>query len=258
MRHLDNCFALDSEWFQSTHSLRSATPPPPLQRFIPSVSIHALLAECDPTTKTRKKMRIPFQSTHSLRSATPPARHGNRHQSVSIHALLAECDLAAPPTKKQPARFNPRTPCGVRPGQCSIRHDDSGFNPRTPCGVRRRADPVQARPDRFQSTHSLRSATRGVIFNNGSKEVSIHALLAECDNGKATSPLTTTGFNPRTPCGVRLPGWLLQQKDLLFQSTHSLRSATVKAKEIVGKTNGFNPRTPCGVRPVQWVKLCRL
>ena len=222
------------------------------------VSIHALLAECDAASTITAVYPVRFNPRTPCGVRPDDEDEEKDADSVSIHALLAECDLAAPPTKKQPARFNPRTPCGVRPGQCSIRHDDSGFNPRTPCGVRRRADPVQARPDRFQSTHSLRSATRGVIFNNGSKEVSIHALLAECDNGKATSPLTTTGFNPRTPCGVRLPGWLLQQKDLLFQSTHSLRSATVKAKEIVGKTNGFNPRTPCGVRPVQWVKLCRL
>ena len=33
-----------------------------------------------------------------------------------------------------------------------------------------------------------------------------------------------------------------------FQSTHSLRSATFNALNLSRKRKGFNPRTPCGVR----------
>ena len=58
-------------WFQSTHSLRSATP---------------LLALSVPSQG--------FQSTHSLRSATNLADIDTYLREVSIHALLAECDLA--------------------------------------------------------------------------------------------------------------------------------------------------------------------
>ena len=60
---------------------------------------------------------------------------------------------------------------------------------------------------RFQSTHSLRSATD--IFDGVKPEakVSIHALLAECDKAFVTDILA---FGK-------------------FQSTHSLRSATVDA-----------------------------
>ena len=56
--------------------------------------------------------------------------------------------------------------------------------------------------------------------------VSIHALLAECDcNGGLVYP-SHRCFNPRTPCGVRRGSETLTTLTPLFQSTHSLRSAT--------------------------------
>ena len=123
--------------FQSTHSLRSATLSAiPGRRWNQPVSIHALLAECDP------------------RHAEGVSEH-----VVSIHALLAECDALAPQTVYVKRGFNPRTPCGVRP----VRQNYSG-------------------PDfQFQSTHSLRSATIISVSVQVKLMVSIHALLAECD-----------------------------------------------------------------------------
>ena len=56
--------------------------------------------------------------------------------------------------------------------------------------------------------------------------VSIHALLAECDHNHRSYVRTESRFNPRTPCGVRLEGHYLTDASNLFQSTHSLRSAT--------------------------------
>ena len=56
-------------WFQSTHSLRSATQILKGGGNVPGVSIHALLAECDPVYGGGKVVHV-----------------------VSIHALLAECD----------------------------------------------------------------------------------------------------------------------------------------------------------------------
>ena len=167
--------------FQSTHSLRSATASSKRQGAGVGVSIHALLAECDPTTHTPPERgkgfnpRTPcgvrqlakhftavvsqFQSTHSLRSAT--------------------CF---------------RFPGGV---------DNGSFNPRTPCGVR----PARLRPCLisvpFQSTHSLRSATEEDEEELLELLVSIHALLAECDGLPGDEPVGNQGFNPRTPCGVR-------------------------------------------------------
>ena len=170
-----------------------------------TVSIHALLAECD---------------------VNPRCRMTNCYL-VSIHALLAECDClyAGPPHRR--SCFNPRTPCGVRrltlpppliaemfqsthslrsatPDNKRNTKRKKGFNPRTPCGVRRVIADCPVLAVQFQSTHSLRSATRG---------------------GRRTFPRLLC-FNPRTPCGVRPVAMQREHIRMRFQSTHSLRSAT--------------------------------
>ena len=78
----------------------------------------------------------------------------------------------------------------------------------------------------FQSTHSLRSATGIEGDSTTLEDVSIHALLAECDLPICRMSASTTGFNPRTPCGVRPFDEYKLALFLMFQSTHSLRSAT--------------------------------
>ena len=152
---------------------------------------------------------------------------------VSIHALLAECDCFSVQDKRQDAGFNPRTPCGVRPVSRASENVISGF----------------------QSTHSLRSATINEGATLGQRKVSIHALLAECDRtggsghdshvgfnprtpcgvrqGLAACRLHRYSFNPRTPCGVRLPTTRRKLTSIWFQSTHSLRSATVAYSTVI-------------------------
>ena len=257
--------------FQSTHSLRSATEGRFIVAGTDKVSIHALLAECDtfrggpgfrfprfnprtpcgvrPSSDTLPGESTTFQSTHSLRSATDSLEIKDEAYPVSIHALLAECDFF------------------FRRKRAS---DRSGFNPRTPCGVRRNppvklpghgkfqsthslrsatCEPGTAETlEEFQSTHSLRSATdstfctrpvSGVSIHallaecdnkhrreESDKEVSIHALLAECDDLRPAFRASYFRFNPRTPCGVRLRRRAHRLFPGEFQSTHSLRSAT--------------------------------
>ena len=125
---------------------------------------------------------IMFQSTHSLRSATRKEDAFLWTRTVSIHALLAECDRRGKSALEQAASFNPRTPCGVRRGPT--------------CLARLFL--------RFQSTHSLRSATALEDLDMINVWVSIHALLAECDTDGGRVKVYLKGFNPRTPCGVRL------------------------------------------------------
>ena len=95
-----------------------------------------------------------------------------------------------------------------------------------------------------------------------SVDVSIHALLAECDLASCAGRRETGSFNPRTPCGVRLCAYfaqavkvevsihaLLAECDktpvthlpdlIMFQSTHSLRSATVGQTEARTRTMLF-------------------
>ena len=100
-----------------------------------------------------------FQSTPSLRSATRPLRRTNERTNVSIHALLAECDVILSTSSFKCFGFNPRTPCGVRH---FISHKGVLFK-------------------KFQSTHSLRSVTEKILSVLLQIQVSIHALLAECD-----------------------------------------------------------------------------
>ncbi len=122
------------------------------------------------------------------------------------------------------------------------------FNPRTPCGVRLGRLLACKHLFLFQSTHSLRSATHQIVHYGGALPVSIHALLAECDGGGPCLGPGRPGFNPRTPCGVRQWLWLRATRGRWFQSTHSLRSATVRPVPPGWAGRCFNPRTPCGVR----------
>ena len=102
------------------------------------------------------------------------------------------------------------------------------FNPRTPCGVRLETCQLKGKRIVFQSTHPLRGATglfpekyaafqeisihaplagcdRGKHCCCGSGRISIHAPLAGCDRSWTADCSCATDFNPRTPCGVRLP-----------------------------------------------------
>ena len=170
----------------------------------PGVSIHALLAECD-----RVLAQVQVNS------------------EVSIHALLAECDTRQRPPPRRYTGFNPRTPCGVRPTPiASTLNPVLSFNPRTPCGVRLHVPGPAGQMLLFQSTHSLRSATGCKKVDLLKDLVSIHALLAECDNWLVSETAVSYCFNPRTPCGVRLPTCRSGHSMRWFQSTHSLRSAT--------------------------------
>ena len=216
---------------------------------VTTVSIHALLAECDgswaglsirvycfnPRTPCGVRLGnqldlivlIQFQSTHSLRSATSILERFSPDQRVSIHALLAECDNLREFIFLMKLRFNPRTPCGVR--------QDMPFSALIIV--------------EFQSTHSLRSATCSPEAIRIQHDVSIHALLAECDTSNEQSSCSQHRFNPRTPCGVRLSQMFQFFIKFRFQSTHSLRSATEPQGIKSHEKTGFNPRTPCGVRP---------
>ena len=124
--------------------------------------------------------------------------------NVSIHALLAECD----------AKSKPRLPPFPVSIHALLAECDWGGRPE------------KWRFRKFQSTHSLRSATNKHRREESDKEVSIHALLAECDIPHIGPAAVLGGFNPRTPCGVRPLKIPNQSSSKMFQSTHSLRSAT--------------------------------
>ena len=132
VRPLRAVFAGRFRRFQSTHSLRSATPVVADLAAFEVVSIHALLAECDIIPLPGRPCKRVFQSTHSLRSATRVAAMNRAAPGVSIHALLAECDFWLTLSGLAMLRFQSthslRSATAGRsrrsPGGC-------GFNPRT-------------------------------------------------------------------------------------------------------------------------------
>ncbi len=205
-----------------------------------------------------------------------PREYGGRHlleacpRHVSVHALLAECDsIAAAPCGKI-CGFNPRTPCGVRQAGSAalsiiimfqsthslrsatlniwLTAANTLFQSTHSLRSATLSQAAVLARWMFQSTHSLRSATPASSSIKQSGSVSIHALLAECDILLMQGLMDSEGFNPRTPCGVRLSGNKRMWPRLQFQSTHSLRSATWDFTPASTHRESFNPRTPCGVR----------
>ena len=147
-----------------------------------SISIHALLAESDDTSKDTIKTvnnfypRSPcgerptsnkpfgrsrlFLSTLSLRRATTLMAVAPEREAISIHALLAESDELALTRQILTTYFYPRSPCGER-----------------------------------RKLSQSSAAARGI---------SIHALLAESDRRMLLQAQAPRNFYPRSPCGERL------------------------------------------------------
>ena len=168
----------------SIHALLAESDPSFLSApFKPTlISIHALLAESDVLLAPARYTGALFLSTLSLRRATFDYSFIFPIFVISIHALLAESDVRKRPLPWPDTHFYPRSPCGERP-IFAVRPYDA---------------PI------FLSTLSLRRATSVTTSFQGGFAISIHALLAESDG----------------VLGRRL--WDRQQ----FLSTLSLRRAT--------------------------------
>ena len=100
------------------------------------------------------------------------------------------------------------------------------FNPRSPCGERRNSAPYYALPSRFQSTLPVWGATFGSCDAFRGFVISIHAPRVGSDASPFLGEAFYFYFNPRSPCGERLPYF-----------------------RMVPRPRHFNPRSPCGERP---------
>ena len=146
--------------------------------------------------------------------------------------------------------FNPRAPCGARPGgracntptffisthaplagrdlfhsRCFQMLPD--FNPRAPCGARRRLTP-------YRSCIAM---------------ISTHAPLAGRDYKSAFQTYNRTCISTHAPLAGRDLLLLSNpRRILLFQPTRPLRGATVGQGGILSLSPYFNPRAPCGAR----------
>ena len=168
--------------FQSTHPLRGATIAPTNSPTQVTISIHAPLAGCDAESRIADRLKF-----------------------ISIHAPLAGCDINRPFPFIPRQNFNPRTPCGVRPGQDTHQDWKKRFQSTHPlrgatdrscrfsclCTISIHAplagcdlslSPVMCRSVLFQSTHPLRGATLFIFLLTPRLFISIHAPLAGCDS----------------------------------------------------------------------------
>ena len=122
------------------------------------------------------------------------------------------------------------------------------FYPRSPCGERRPLGHAGDRATEFLSTLSLRRATAADISARRWVRISIHALLAESDNGSPIRSGHDLNFYPRSPCGERQPGERHASSQQEFLSTLSLRRATSWPHGMTLSCLYFYPRSPCGER----------
>ena len=79
-------------------------------------------------------------------------------------------------------------------------------------------------------------------------KISIHAPLAGSDRPTGRVGCSIRYFNPRSPCGERLPKAAAFVVVFSFQSTLPLRGATSGTNASRHGLPYFNPRSPCGER----------
>ena len=63
-----------------------------------------------------------------------------------------------------------------------------------------------------------------------------------------THPPTPSNFNPHAPCGARRTPSLKTLPKTRFQSTRPVWGATARPRRRCTPTTNFNPRAPCGAR----------
>ena len=127
-----------------------------------------------------------------------------RLSTISIHALLAESDSLSIQMTRRKTNFNPRSPCGERPSARYPRLDSNQFQSTLSLRRATRVSPTP-RDTRilFQSTLSLRRATQ--VWQYLADGPPYFNPRSPCGERRAFPCARTAGrnFNPRSPCGER-------------------------------------------------------
>ena len=110
----------------------------------------------------------------------------------------------------------------------------------------------------FQSTRPVRGATRATGKTYGSLLISIHAPRAGRDRLPNILITSSNDFNPRAPCGARLPGFERLMERLGFQSTRPVRGATAIEAIIKRGNDAFQSTRPVrGATHPRFLALCK-
>ena len=141
-----------------------------------------------------------FQSTRPVRGATKAKQQAEQAKVVSIHAPRAGRDRISTAAARRRRSFNPRAPCGARPGNANIVGALREFQSTRPVrGATQAYSRCLIDRIKFQSTRPVRGATcrdRGVaLFSN----VSIHAPRAGRDPERAKTRLRIYSFQSTRP-----------------------------------------------------------
>ena len=120
----------------------------------------------------------------------------------------------------------------------------SYFNPRAPCGARPGRSNQETMDLRFQPTRPLRGATgRGGTPPRLPSHFNPRAPCGARPKAKGTGKHTITYFNPRAPCGARQRSTKPPARVRIFQPTRPLRGAT-QALQIIFRSARFQPTRP--------------
>ena len=130
-----------------------------------------------------------------------------------------------------------------------LQRDDLDFNPRSPCGERPGLSQARTSLRQFQPTLPLWGATTLVNATIQGLRISTHAPPVGSDLLSSLRPGHSANFNPRSPCGERHTFVANLQQVAKFQPTLPLWGATMRADINSFKHPDFNPRSPCGERP---------
>ena len=150
---------------------------------------------------------LAFQSTHPMRDATPFSPHNHCISGVSIHASHAGCDVGDGVDGGGVNSFNPRIPCGMRQSRIAERCTQRKVSIHASHAG---CDCVGSFSNRFriqfQSTHPMRDAT----FPRRQRRAYAKSFQSTHPMRDATCSISlildsASCFNPRIPCGMRLP-----------------------------------------------------
>ena len=143
--------------------------------------------------------------------------------------------------------FQPTRPLrGATGGQGGILSLSPYFNPRAPCGARHdMAARLTDRQKKFQPTRPLRGATLKAAGDGGYKEFQPTRPLRGATFGGYSYTKRSADFNPRAPCGARLPiSAFISSSRFLFQPTRPLRGATTGILGYGYYLTSFQPTRP--------------